>query len=153
MTSKELWERFTLQENIAETKYEVWAFGGAPDELAELVIAGVKTGTASAYPLYELENEPFPTEGGYSVILNSKEEAVCIIKTTRVYTVPFCQVTAEHARKEGEGDKSLSHWRKVHREFFEDCLQGTGLSFCEDMPVVCEEFQCVYPAQTGTCGF
>lgn len=146
MTDKEIWEIFIRRENLKETEYQAWAFGGAPDKLAELVAAGVKTATASAYPLYELENEPLPKEGGYSVVLNSNAEAVCIIKTTKVYVVPFHQVTKEHARKEGEGDKSLAYWREVHRRFFEDCLQGTEISFCENMPVVCEEFQCVYVA-------
>ncbi len=146
MTDKELWDIFVRKENIKETEYEAWAFGAAPDKLAELVTAGIKTATASAYPLYEFTNEPRPKEGGYSVILNSNAEAICIIKTTRVYIVPFSRVTREHAYKEGEGDRSLAYWREVHREFFEDCLQDTNLSFDENMPVICEEFQCVYVA-------
>ena len=117
MTDRELWSLFVQRENIKETEYEVWAFGGKPDKLAELVIAGIKTATASAYPLYKFENEPLPKEGGYSVILNSNAEAVCVIKTTKVYVVPFSQVTQEHARKEGEGNKSLEYWQKVHRIF------------------------------------
>lgn len=146
MTDSELWSLFVQRENIKETEYKAWAFGGTPDKLAKLVIAGIKTATASAYPLYEFENEPLPKEGGYSVILNSNAEAVCVIKTTKVSVVPFSQVTQEHARKEGEGDKSLEYWQKMHRIFFEGCLQNTNLSFDESMLVVCEEFQCIYVA-------
>lgn len=83
-------------------------------------------------------------EGEYSVILNSREEAVCIIRTTKVYVVPFCEITETHAFKEGEGDKSLSYWRKVHEEFFKNALERKGLNFDEQMKVVCEEFEVLY---------
>ena len=124
--------------------YEAWAFGAQADELAELVKKGEKTATASAYPLYELGGDPLPKEGEYSVILNSREEAVCIIRTTKVYVVPFCEITESHAFKEGEGDKSLSYWRKVHEEFFKNALERKGLNFDEQMRVVCEEFEVLY---------
>lgn len=39
------------------------------DLLAHLVEIGEKTATASAYSMYELENEPLPAVGAYSVIL------------------------------------------------------------------------------------
>ena len=85
-----------------------------------------------------------PKEGEYSVILNSREEAVCIIRTTKVYVTPFFEITESHAFKEGEGDKSLSYWRKVHEEFFKNALERKGLSFDEQMKVVCEEFEVLY---------
>jgi uncharacterized protein YhfF len=53
-------------------------------------------------------------------------------------------VTAEHAYREGEGDRSLSHWRGVHRKFFTQELEAEGLEFSEDMKLVCEEFEVVY---------
>ncbi|MFQ7527074.1 MAG: ASCH domain-containing protein [Mediterraneibacter gnavus] len=56
-----------------------------------------------AYPLYEVENEPLPAIGAYSVILDSKGNAVYIIQTKKVTIVPFYEVSAEHAYKEGEG--------------------------------------------------
>ena len=75
-----------------------------------------------------------------SIILDSNDEAVCIIKTTKVYVVPFNQVTEDHAAKEGEGDCSLEYWRKVHREFFTEELKEIEKEFEENMLVVCEEF-------------
>lgn len=117
MNAENMWEAFAKKNNLTEQTYEAWAFGAQADELAELVRRGEKTATASAYPLYELGGDPLPKEGEYSVILNSREEAVCIIRTTKVYVAPFCEITETHAFKEGEGDKSLSYWRKVHEEF------------------------------------
>lgn len=144
MTAQEMWEAFVKEQNITETEYEAWAFGDDTDGLAELVKQGIKTGTSSAYPLYEMDGEPLPEASGYSVILNSKDEAVCIIENTKVYVVPFCEVSAKHACKEGEGDRSLAYWRAVHEEFFSECMAEAGMTFDESMKVVCEEFKLVY---------
>ncbi len=144
MTAQEMWEAFVKEKNIEDAEYDAWTFGDDADGLAELVRQGIKTGTSSAYPLYEVEDEPLPEASGFSVILNSEEEAVCIIENTKVYVVPFGKVSAEHAFKEGEGDRSLTYWRKVHEAFFTECMKEAGLNFDENMKVVCEEFRVVY---------
>lgn len=144
MSEKELWKEYIAKCKIEDCEYQAWAFGDDADLLAELVINDDKTATASAYPLYELENEPLPKIGEYSVILNSIGEAICVIQTTKVYVVPFCNVSEEHAFKEGEGDKSLSFWRNGHKKFFTECLSEVGKEFNEYMKVVCEEFKVVY---------
>ncbi|MCR4684846.1 MAG: ASCH domain-containing protein [Lachnospiraceae bacterium] len=69
------------------------------------------------------------------------DDAVCIIQTTNVYTVPFDQVSEEHAYREGEGDRTLDYWRSVHREFFLEELKEIGKTFDEGLEVVCEEFE------------
>jgi len=108
------------------------------------VLQGEKTATASAFELYEIEKEPLPKVGAYNIVLDSKDEAICIIQTTKVYVVPFNEVTEEHAFKEGEGDKTLYFWRKAHKEFFTECLVEVGREFDETMKVVCEEFEVVF---------
>ena len=59
--------------------------------------------------------------------------------------MPFCQVSADHAFKEGEGDKSLTYWQQVHQAFFTECLAEAGLEFSQESGVVLEEFRKVYP--------
>lgn len=148
MTAEELWSEYTRKAGIDHTDYEAWAFGDAADELAALVAGGRKTATASAFPLYELEQEPLPRVGEYSVILDSREQAVCVIRTERVYLAPFREVGEEQARREGEGDLSLACWREVHERFFRQEMEEAGLAFDEDMLVVCEEFSCVYTRES-----
>lgn len=145
MTHQELWAAYKAVSPAAGDEYGAWAYGDDPDTLAELTRAGVKTATAGVGPLYELEGEPLPRAGEYSVILNSRDEAVCVIRTTKVYTVPFDQVSAEQAYREGEGDRSLAYWRRVHEDFFRRELAEAGQTFSPEMPVVCEEFEVVYP--------
>ena len=141
MREDELWKRSGLT-----GFYEAWSFGEEPDKLASLVKAGIKTATCSAYDLYEAGNENLPEAGEYSVILDSHGAAVCIIRTTKVYVTAFSQVTAEHAYKEGEGDRSLEYWRKVHEDFLKKELAEINRTFDEDTKVVCEEFELVYVA-------
>ena len=84
MTAGELWHKYCHEMKIDETTpYEAWAFGGdgaTAGELLELVLQGRKFGTASAYDEYVVENalEELPKVGDYSVLLNSKGEAVCV---------------------------------------------------------------------------
>lgn len=144
MTATELWNAFCTEKNITGESYQAWAFGDSPDKLAQLVLRGEKTATASAFPLYALDNAALPRENEYNIILNAQGEAVCVTRTTHVYIVPFCEVTSAHAYKEGEGDKSLEYWRAVHRAFFTACMEENGLLFDDMMPVVCEEFEVVY---------
>lgn len=145
MNAIEMWNLFKEHMYVQQNaRYEAWSFGCQADELAQLTVDGIKTGTASAYPMYEIEKEALPQVGGFDIILNSRDEAVCITETTKVYVVPFCEVSREHAYKEGEGDRSLEYWRKVHEVFFSDCLKEGGLSFDKNMPVVCQEYKVVF---------
>ena len=47
MTAQQLWDLFTHADGPV-VPFEAWAFGGAPDELAALVLAGRKTATSTA---------------------------------------------------------------------------------------------------------
>ena len=123
-----------------------WSFGAGAeqaDELLELVLAGTKTATASAARDYEAEDEPLPERGTLSIILDGSGRPRVLIETTDVEVVPFDRVSEEHARLEGEGDRSLAHWRDVHQRFFTS-EAGHDRGFAADMPVVCERFRVLY---------
>lgn len=144
MTGQEMWAEFSQKQGIS-AEYDCWSFGDDADTLAQLVLRDIKTATCSLQCLYEAEGEPLPREGQYSVVLDSQDWAVCIIQTTKVYQTPFSEITPDHARKEGEGDRSLAYWRRVHEAFFTEELREAGIAFHEDLMLVCEEFRRVYP--------
>ncbi len=99
-----------------------WAFGNScemADELAALVVQGVKTASCGSLSSFINEDDA-PTIGGYNIILNGKGEPVCVIRTVAMRILRFCDVTEEFARKEGEGDLSLKYWQEVHKAFFEN---------------------------------
>lgn len=139
MNAEEMWQKAKLS-----GEYDAYSFGVKANELASLVKNGIKTATASLYLFYELENEDLPKVGDYSVILDEDNKAVCIIKNTKVYVTPFNKVSEEHAYKEGEGDRSLNAWRKLHQDFFSNELKSINKEFNETMDVVLEEFELVY---------
>ena len=145
MKSDQMWQAYKILNQTIGDKIDAWAFGVEADYLAELVLMGQKTATSSAFDLYAVGNEPLPKENELSVILDSKENAICIIETTKVEVIPFKEVSENHAYKEGEGDKSLAYWRQVHEEFFTEWLEEAGLDFTPDSKVVLEEFRKVYP--------
>ncbi|MEC5318773.1 ASCH domain-containing protein [Brenneria populi subsp. brevivirga] len=117
-----------------------WEFGDSPDmanELAALVLKGKKTASCGSLSAY-LSESPTPKIGSYHIILNGRQEPVCVIRMTSMRLVKFSDVDEEFAKKEGEGDLSLEYWREGHQAFF--TREGT---FSEDMELVTEEFQLV----------
>lgn len=150
MKEKDMWSSFIDEKpEYKNSKYEAWCFGGNTvddvNKLAKLVKDGIKTATASAYELYEIDKEPLPTVGDFNIILDSDKNAICITQTTKVYVCPFDKVSESHAYKEGEGDRSLDYWREVHEKFLKNEIQEYKLSFNDETPIVCEEFKVVYP--------
>jgi uncharacterized protein YhfF len=86
-----------------------------------------------------------PTVGTFSVVTDFNGHPICVVRTTRVRTLPYNEVDAEHAFAEGEGDQSLAHWRGVHWDYFNrQCIEA-GRQPSETMPVICEEFELLYP--------
>lgn len=140
--SLEYWNNFWKGQEKPE-RVTAWQFGGSPDYLAQLVIDGVKKATCSGYVFYEVENEPLPTTEDYSVVLNSKDEPVAIIKTVDVQIMPMNEVSEEFAISEGEGDRTYQSWWDVHVEFFTKELRKIGKDYSEDMLLVCERFELV----------
>lgn len=126
---------------------EAWAFGATPehaDGLLELVLTGVKTGTASSVWDYETSGERMPEVGDLSVILDGTGAPRAVIRTTSLEIVPFDEVTAEHAHAEGEGDRTLSAWRDIHERFWRQHSESPR-GWAPDMPVLCERFTLVHP--------
>ncbi|MBS3183297.1 ASCH domain-containing protein [Leucobacter manosquensis] len=140
-------ERRAEDPALPEDFPEVWAFGAIPehaDQLLELVLAGTKTGTASSLWDYEASGDPVPAVGDFSIILDGSGAPRAVLETTRIETVPFCDVTAEHARSEGEGDRTLADWRDTHERYWRRYSENER-GFEPDMPVICERFSVRYP--------
>jgi len=137
--------------SVSSTSYETWFFCDneeSANELGGLVQAGVKTATCSLVWWYEAEGERIPEAGDLSVITNWDGDPMCVIETTEVEIKPFNQVDEQFAYDEGEGDRSLAFWRDAHLSFFSRECAAIGREVEEAIPVVCERFRVVFPANS-----
>ena len=144
-----LWAKYmaSLGEHGSRPLPAVWHFCDNEfdaDACAALVLAGRKRATAPSLWFFESRGLVPPTVGTIDIVTNWQGVAQCIIRTTAVQTIPFGDVTAEHARLEGEGDGSLESWRAVHWAYYQRELSGTEFTPTEDMPIVCQYFEVVF---------
>jgi len=112
--------------------------------LAELVLKDIKRATSHSLMGLQLRKEPLPKIGDFFVVTNWNGDAKCIIRTTSVKLIPYFAIHAEHARLEGEGDKSLEHWRTIHWDYYTRELAEFGKRPLESMIVVFERFEKVF---------
>ncbi|HEY4613876.1 MAG TPA: ASCH domain-containing protein [Citricoccus sp.] len=125
---------------------EAWAFGATPehaDGLLELVLDGTKTATSSALWDHEATGEPVPRPGDLSIILDGAGRPRAVLETTAVEILPFGEVSEEHARAEGEGERTLAAWRAIHERYWRRHAQNPR-GFDPAMPVVCERFRLLH---------
>jgi uncharacterized protein YhfF len=142
------WEQYLLKNNLnPETKYYEAMYFGMTEELAnsllEMVLSGKKKATASSLWAFEKENLPLPKVGDLSIVTDWAGTPYCIMKTTAITMIPFCEMTFDICKREGEDD-TLESWREGHGKFFAMEGEALGYVFSEDMPVVFEDFEIVW---------
>lgn len=105
---------------------------GMEQRLAALIIAGRKRATVWN------GSAPNETAPGLQWVVTVADRPVCVIETLQVERRRFDQIDAAFAFEEGEGDRTLGFWRKVHQDFFRH--EG---HFSPDMELWCERFRLV----------
>lgn len=144
------WNRYlaTLPEAQRKKEYAVEAnIAGnleIADQLLALYLKGKKTAASSLLQDYLTVGDPLPEPGRYWIVLDSKLEPRCIVKTLRTETHKFRDIPEYVAKGEGEGDLSLAYWRKAHIWFFTPFLKEWGVEDLEEADVIVEFFELVY---------
>ncbi|MFI6734417.1 ASCH domain-containing protein [Nonomuraea sp. NPDC050451] len=114
--------------------------GALRTELTDLTLAGEKTATAGLLPLdYHAEGEEVEHVGERLVLVGDSGTRVAEIEITRVELTPFAAVTWEFAQAEGEGFRSVEHWREAHRRYW----KGEGYEVDDSTMVVCLRYRVV----------
>lgn len=114
------------------------------DTCADLVCKEIKRATSHSLKGMQLRHEKLPKIGDFYVVTDWKGAAKCVIRTTSVKLVPYFAIREENARLEGEGDKSLTHWKKTHWDLYTRELAAFGTRPTESMIVVFETFEMLY---------
>lgn len=114
------------------------------NECAILVTQGLKRATSTSMWWFETNNHHVPKSGDLAIITDWNGNAKAIIETTKTTVIPYNKITAEYAEIEGEGDKSLAYWKKVHWDYYSREMEEKGESPTEEMPILCEEFKTIW---------
>ncbi|MFX0555867.1 ASCH domain-containing protein [Maribacter sp. CXY002] len=111
---------------------------------ARLTKQGIKKAISDSLLGLQFRNEPLPKIGDFKVVTNWKGEAQCIIQIKSVKLKPYFSIDAAYAKLEGEGDQSLSHWKKTHWDYYTRELAPYNRVPRDSMIVVCQEFEKVF---------
>lgn len=147
---KEYWNRFifSLPQRLQPLNPNISASVAGnkeiTDELLNLYLTGKKTAGSSLVEDFLSVGDPLPQIGNYWIYLNSKEEPSCILQTVDIKIYKFDEVSVEIAIAEGEGDLSLSYWKKTHENLYRPFLQKWGLNSIHEATVITEFFKIVY---------
>jgi uncharacterized protein YhfF len=145
---QQMWDEFRAAGHPEAELAGTFAFGDSPelaDELAYLVLNGPKRATAGLVLEFERDGEPLPRPGDHSIVLNGQGQPVCVIRMTEVEVKPLSQVDERFAWDEGEGDRTLTWWRRAHDQYFTRQCEQLGVPFHDDLAVVLERFELVWP--------
>ena len=137
------WNEVLKEKKIEnDVNVRAYRFGDTPDELAQLVVDGVKTATCNALKLYELNNRPLPQCGDYNIILNKDFNPVCVIQITSVTIKKYDEIDEQFAIAEGDG--SYENWDEIHVRFFTEQLGLFNEPFHRQIELVCQSFKVVH---------
>ncbi len=113
-------------------------------ELATLILAGSKTATCSCLWEWEAEGSAIPRVGDLSILLDGLHEPRAVLEITEVTIRNYGDVGAAFANDEGENNRTLESWRRIHWQWFSEALSKIGKAPSMAMPLVCERFRVVY---------
>lgn len=144
------WEEFQLENSSYKTFDEPNAFyfcdnKNDADDCAELALKKIKQATSPSVWWFEKNNIDIPEIGDLAIVTNWDNEPKAIIKTKKVAIVKFEDIKASYAFIEGEGDRSLAYWKKVHWEYYTNEMKEFGEQATEEMEIVCEYFETIWP--------
>lgn len=113
-------------------KLKTWHFKVNNDKLVKLVLSGSKTATSCIYNKNLLRKI-----GDREILIFDNEKQACITVIKDIIITEFKNVTEKLAFLEGEGDRSLEYWKKIHIEYFKSIKPD----FNENDKIVFEIFQ------------
>jgi uncharacterized protein YhfF len=153
--TEEFWQAFAGHSGQPGADYVVCAFGDNPDmanELADLVISGVKRATASLVRDYSSPDKPLPRVGDFVVVIDGAGNPRCIFRTTEIEIKPLIAADERFAWDEGEGDRTLDWWLAGHRRYFARQAARDGFKMHDEIETVFERFEVVWPPPARGAG-
>ncbi len=149
---KPFWDEFLSSasrpegaDSLFQTSYRIGASEEHANQGAHLILSRKKTATSTLAWALERNDEPMPALGALCVVENGKGEAVCVVETTWVETIPFGSIDEDFARGYAETDGTLEDWKRVFGEYYSEECRSMGKTLNRDTPLICERFRVIYP--------
>ena len=138
----------TLPEDERDQNYvEASSWGNSAelaDRIARLITSGIKTTTSSLLWSQQKHQWVLEKPGDKTIVLDSKNNPVCIVEIQAVFVRPFDQVDAEFVYNYGEGDRTMDFWHKNMWEYYQEECKELGKNAEKDMPMICQVFKVIY---------
>lgn len=129
------------------TYFEAFQFGAGrsmADQVAHLVLDGIKTATSDLIWHMEWNQKPRWNVGDEHIVLNGSWQPVCVIRTTELEEKRFCDVDEAFAYDYGEGARTLEWWREHLYAWYANQCREMGVQPTEEMPLLCERFEVAF---------
>jgi uncharacterized protein YhfF len=152
----EFWDRVKAETGIEGDFLGAWPFGDSPelaDELLGYILGGRKRAATDLVKEMEHYGDPEPEVGAYCIVLDGAGRPAAVTRTVSLRRTTFDDVDEEHAFWEGEDDRTLESYRREHIKYFKRLGKTLGFEFSEDMEVVLERFDLIYPQGHLSDGF
>lgn len=115
------------------------------DSILKLVLDGEKCGTFGLRWIQDRQPENTPKVGSDAVVVDMDDVPHAVVRTTRLTEVAYQDITEEHLVIEGPGARKLDRWQDIHWPYWTVLLKPYDLEPSEDMPVMVERFDLMYP--------
>ena len=144
------WRKARKALELPEQDYHVSTFSDpgyfdGTDHLSDQAARGFKQGTCHLELDFEVNNVRRRKPGDHWVVIDSKNNPLCVVKVTRVDIKPFNQIDEDFTEVEAEGDGTFKYWYDAHLGYFERQCKAWGTVWRVDLSCVCEYFKKVYP--------
>ena len=133
-------------EEMARIPKDEFAYPGpVRDALIASILAGRKTSTACLHREFEILDEEVPKAGDLSMLIDSHDQDIAILRYTSIESKRFIDVDDRHAMDEGEGYADAARWRKAHANFWNSTEYreefGEDFTIDDDTLVTLERFE------------
>jgi len=115
-------------------------------QIIGLIIAGDKTGTFTLPWVVEQTGQPEPTVGDFIILIDFEGVPALVVRLTEIEVVSFADITEQHTAIDGPPVRDLNVWKPMHTDYWNRMLAPFGLSVSDEMPVLVEKFELIYPA-------
>ena len=114
-------------------------------KICEHVVAREKTGTFSLPWLHAINVETKPDIGDFVILLDYDGGPQALLQTVGLTLLPFKDIDETHTGLDGPSVRDLKVWRGIHTNYWNGLLEPLGKEVGDDLPVVVERFDCLYP--------